>query len=94
MKTLAEMSFEYVWLLLFGNEDTVDREYASSMSGAISDFFQSMDDSERAAFSQAAAKAKAGLLAEPDEYGYTPRKLVTEHEKIFLDAAISGDIYE
>ena len=37
---------------------------------------------------------KTRLLAEPDEHGYTPRKLVTPEQTAFLDLLISGDVFD
>ena len=53
-----------------------------------------MSDEEKAALSQVAEETAAMLLAEPDEHGYTPRKLVTEDQKAFLVALSSGELFE
>lgn len=93
MKTLAELSFDYIWLLLFSDEDILDFDYSVKMQESLSSYFESMLEAEKEALSQVAAQAKARLLAEPDRHGYTPRKLVTEDQKVFLDAVISGELF-
>jgi hypothetical protein len=92
MKTLAELSFDYIWLL-FSDEDIIDFDYSLKMQESLSSYFESMTETEKEALSQVATQTKARLLAEPDEHGYTPRKLVTEDQKVFLDAVISGELF-
>jgi hypothetical protein len=53
-----------------------------------------MTEEERAAFSAAAQRAIDLLLAEPDEQGYTARKLVSDEQRAFLESAAAGDIFE
>jgi hypothetical protein len=48
---------------------------------------------EKEALSAVAANARARLLPEPDQYGYTPRKLVTSQQKQFLDLVASGKFF-
>lgn len=94
MKTLAEISLEYVWLMLFGSDEIIDPDYAVKMQESLPEYFASMSQEEKAAFAKAGAEARARLLADPDEHGYTPRKLVTDEERVFLDALSSGKIFE
>ena len=94
MKTLAELAFEYIWLLLFGDEDVIDLRYSTKMQQSLSDYFSSMNDEEKKALSKVAEETRSRLLAEPDEHGYTPRKLVSDEEKAFLDALASGELFE
>ena len=51
-------------------------------------------EDEKKTLSQVAEETKARLLADPDEHGYTPRALVTEEQKIFLEALSTGEIFE
>ena len=93
MKTLAEISFEYIWLLLFGDEGTIDSDYSVKMQESLPEYFSSMSLEERQALSMVAKEAQERLLAEPDEYGYTPRALITDKQKIFMEALSSGELY-
>ncbi len=94
MKTLAQMTFDHVWLLMFAGEDTIDLDYAVSQLELLPDYFAEMTADERAALSEVAAETKRRLQAEPDEHGYTPRKLVTPEQIAFLDLLISGDAFD
>lgn len=94
MNTLAELAFEYIWLLLFTDEREVDPDYAVKMQETLPDYFASMSVQEKAALSLVAKNTKDRLLAEPDEHGYTPRAIVTEEQKVFLDALESGELFE
>jgi len=94
MQTLAELSFEYLWLLLFADEDVIDLDYSVKLQESLPDYFSVMTDEEKNALSKVAEETKSRLLAEPDEHGYTPRTLVTEEQKIFLDALSSGEFFE
>lgn len=48
---------------------------------------------EQDALATVGQKVKDRLLAEPDEYGYTPRDLVTDEQRRFLDGVINKEIY-
>lgn len=53
-----------------------------------------MTEDEKKALSEVAKETKARLLAEPDEYGYTPRKLVTKKQKAFMEVLATGELYK
>jgi len=94
MKTLAELAFEYIWLLLFEGEDVIDLDYSVKQQEILPGYFSELTDKEKEALSEVAKDVQARLLAEPDEHGYTPRRLVTDEQKLFLSGMISGEIYE
>lgn len=94
MKTLAELSFEYIWLLLFGDEDIIDLDYSVKMQESLPEYFSAMSEEEKRNLSEVARETQARLLAEPDEHGYTPRSLVTEDQKVFMEALASGELFE
>ena len=94
MKTLAEISFEYIWLLLFSDEDIMDLDYAASLQQSLPEYFASMNSEEKSALSLVAKETKSRLLAAPDKDGYTARTLVTDDQILFLDALSSGELYE
>ena len=94
MNTLAELSFEYIWLLLFGDEDVIELDYSVKMQESLPEYFSNMTEEEKKALSEVAKETKARLLAEPDEHGYTPRALVTEEQKVFLEALSTGEFYD
>ncbi|WP_185815951.1 hypothetical protein [Xanthomonas sp. SS] len=94
METLAEVAFEYIWLILFENEDVIDLDYSVRCQECLPTFFGAMTPEERSALSEVARQRKDRLLAPPDKHGYTPRSLVTEEQKQFLNDVISGAIYD
>jgi hypothetical protein len=49
---------------------------------------------ERQALAEAAAARLAELLREPDEYGYTPRALVTPAHREFLQCLADGSAWQ
>jgi hypothetical protein len=93
MKTLAQLSFEYIWLVMFGTEDILDLDYSVSCQESLSVHFEGITDAEKLALIDVAIATRNRLLADPDEHGYTPRSGVTEEQKEFLDAFISGDVF-
>jgi len=94
MKTLAQLTFEYIWLLLFEGEDVIDLDYSVKQQEILPEYFSALTNEEKKALSEIAKEVEDRLLAEPDEHGYTPRSLVTDEQKAFLSAMISGEIYE
>jgi hypothetical protein len=48
---------------------------------------------ERQALAEVAAARLAELLREPDEYGYTPRALVTPAQREFLESSADGSAW-
>jgi hypothetical protein len=93
MHTLAELSFEYIWLLLFADEDAIDLDCSVKLQESLPDYFGAMTIEEKKALSKVAEETKSRLLAEPDEHGYTPRALITKEQKIFLEALSSGELF-
>jgi len=93
MNTLADMAFEYIWLMMFGNETQIDPDYSVSVQESLSLYLDELSPEERTALSEAARRTRDVLLAEPDEYGYAPRSLVTEEQKVMLEAFIAQDVY-
>ncbi len=94
MTNLAQLAFDHLWMILFADEDHIDLDYSVRLTEELSLTLPSFTPAEQEALSAVAMQAKAKLLAEPDEYGYTPRDLVTDEQKDFLEAAISKDIYD
>lgn len=58
------------------------------------DYFSAMTAEEKLALSEVAKEKWDRLFAPPDEDGYTPRKLVTDDQKQFLESLISGDLFK
>jgi hypothetical protein len=94
MRILAELAFEYMWLILFEGEEVIDLDYSVKLQESLPEYFASMTDEEKNALAQAAKDAHTRLLAGPDEHGYTPRSLVTKEQKVFMAALASGEIFK
>lgn len=93
MKNLAQLAFDHIWMLLFEDDSVVDPDYCVSRTEELTLLLADFSDLERDALAAVALDAKNRLLAEPDEYGYTPRELVTTEQRNFLDAVIAKEIY-
>ena len=91
MKTLADIALDHFCLLMF--DGPLDPDDASTLAQAIPGYLEAMTESERTAFSAAAQRAIDLLLAEPDEDGYTPQKLVSDEQRAFLSSAAAGEIF-
>ncbi|MGI9316861.1 MAG: hypothetical protein ACR2QW_05990 [bacterium] len=94
MKTLAQLTFDYLWLLNFAGEEIIELDYSVKQLESLSEYFLDMTPEEKQALSDIAVETKNRLLAEPDEHGFTPRKLVTSEQIAFLDALIAGEVFE
>jgi hypothetical protein len=92
MRTLADIAIEYFCFLIH-NRVIADPENTSTLAQAIPIYLDTMSTDERSAFSAAARRALDVATAEPDEHGYTPRKLVHPDHIAFLEAAASGRIF-
>ncbi|EPL06889.1 hypothetical protein JFV28_12055 [Pseudomonas sp. TH05] len=93
MKTLANLAFDYIWHLMFTDDDYLDPDFAIRLQESMPDYFAIMSDAEKAALAQVAEETQARLLAPPDEHGYSPRSLVTADQKQFLQDLISGEFF-
>ena len=92
MNHLVDMLFDLIWSLEFSSEDEVDPDFVvSQLEGVWYTLNELVSDEEKQAFIEAAKRAKARLLAEPDEHGHTPRTLVTDEQKKFLEELSSGN---
>lgn len=94
MKTLAELTFDYLWLLMFEGEEVIDLDYAVKIQESLPEYFASLTDEEKQTLSEVAKEAQSRLLAEPDKDGYTPRKLITDDQKVFMEALSTGELFE
>ncbi|MCF5803773.1 hypothetical protein GIV20_17465 [Pseudomonas tremae] len=94
MRALAELSFDFVWHLMFTDGDQLDQDLAVRSLEGLSDYFSAMSDEEKRAFIAVAHERKARLLTVPDTVGYAPVKRVTEDQAQFLDHVVSGQFFQ
>ena len=91
MQNLARSVVDIYFELSFAEEDYVEPEWATRRLAEIrSDIDEEYADEDRAQIMLAARDKLAELLGEPDEDGYTPRSLVSEAERDFLQAIAEG----
>ncbi len=65
MRALAELSFDFVWHLMFTDDDQLDQDLAVRSLENLSDYFSAMSDEEKRAFIAVAHERKARLLQCP-----------------------------
>lgn len=94
MNRLAQITFDHIWLLLFSSEDQIDPDFSVSLLEELPLTLIDFSAAEKSAMAKVAQEAKSRLLAEPDEFGYTPRSLVTGEQREFLEAVIAEEIYD
>lgn len=91
MQNLADVALNYLWFLEFSDDEELDPDRAVKLEEELSYQIQDVfTDEERQALSKAAARRLKWWLQEPDEHGYTPRKLLTANQKAFLEAISEG----
>lgn len=91
MKNLADIVLEYFWFLNFSTDEELDPDIAvKSMENLSYTIENEFTDEDRLALRDAASRSLKGWLSEPDEYGYTPRKLLTDDKRAFLESIAAG----
>ena len=93
MKVLAELSFEFIWHLMFTEEDYLELDFSVRWLSSLGDYVTAMTDEEKAALAAVAKDRQARWLAPPDEHGFTQRSRVTAEQKAFLESLISGEFF-
>jgi hypothetical protein len=83
---LADAVLDYLWFLNFtdeeeANPDLLVKEFERLLDQIENEF----GEDEKAALKAAANRRLAQWLSEPDEYGYTPRALLTPEQRKFLE---------
>lgn len=94
MCALAELSFDFVWHLMFTDDDQLDQDLAVRSLENLSDYFSAMSDEEKRAFIAVAHERKARLFAVSDADGYSPMLQATEDQAQFLDHVVSGKFFQ
>ncbi len=94
MRALAELSFDFVWHLMFTDDKQLDQDLAVRSLENLSDCFSLMSDEEKRAFIAVAHERKARLFAVPDADGYSPIRLATEEQAHFLEHVVSGQFFQ
>lgn len=88
MKNLAELAFEYIWLLCIPNDDVLDEDYVQDLSENLPSYFSAMSTEEKAAISDVAKEIQGRIAANPNEFRYT------EEELSFLNSIAGGQFFD
>ena len=92
MQNLADSLLNYHWTLNFSSDDIgFDEDWAVKEIESLShEIEHNFTDAERQALKDSASRSLARWLREPDEHGYTPRKLLKPEQRSFLECIASG----
>ena len=93
MRTLAELSFDFIWHLMFTDEDQLEQDLAVRMLENTCDHLMKTSDEERRAFITVAIERRAIGLANASADARSSRQRVAEEQKQFLDDVISGQFF-
>ena len=93
MKTLAEAVVFLMELLTTADEPGIDYQACGDITNDMWSELAKASPTERKAMGEAAAGRLRELLREPDEYGHTPRALVTPIQREFLQSLADGSAW-
>ncbi|MCI3909623.1 MULTISPECIES: hypothetical protein [Pseudomonas] len=93
MRTLAELSFDFIWHLMFTDEDQLEQDLAVRMLENTCDHLMKMTDEERRAFITVAIERRAIWLANASAGSRSSRQRVADEQKQFLEDVISGQFF-
>ncbi|WP_122434670.1 hypothetical protein [Pseudomonas viridiflava] len=93
MRTLAELSFDFIWHLMFTDEDQLEQDLAVRMLENTCDHLMKMTDEERRAFITVAIERRAIWLANASTGSRSSRQRVADEQKQFLEDVISGQFF-
>jgi hypothetical protein len=91
---LADAVLDYLWFLEFTDEEEANPDLlVKEFEGLLYQIENEFGDDEKAALKEAATRRLAQWLREPDEYGYTPRALLTLEQRCFLEDIAAGELW-
>ena len=92
MSNLADAVVRFLCTIQFSGEDLpFDEDWVVKyLEETIYEIENDYSDQKRQALKDAAARSLKSLLREPDEYGYTPRKLLKPDHRAFLETFAAG----
>ena len=93
VKTLAAAVVYLMELLTTADGPGIDYQECGDITNDIWFELGKASPEEREALAEAAAARLRELLREPDEYGYTPRALVTPMRREFLQGLADGSAW-
>lgn len=94
MDNLADVVLDHLWFLEFSEEDEANADLTLKMlEHLLSEIDAKFTAEETAALRSAATRRLAWYQQEPDEHGFTPRKLLTVKMKEFLERIAAGNFW-
>ena len=93
MQTLANAVVFLMELLATADEPGIGYQACGDITNDMWFELAKSSPAERQAMAEAAATRLRDLLREPDEYGYTPRALVTPLQREFLQSLADGSAW-
>jgi hypothetical protein len=93
LNTLAQVVVFLMEQLTLAEEPGIDLQECSDITNDMWFVLAKSSHVERQALAKAAAARLAEWLREPDEYGYTPRALVTPARREFLQSLADGSAW-
>jgi hypothetical protein len=94
VKTLAQAVVFLMELLTTAEEPGIDWQACGDITNDMWFELAKSSPAERQALAEAASARLSALLREPDEYGYTPRSLVTPEQREFLSSLADGSAWQ
>lgn len=94
LKTLAQVVVHLMEQLETADESGIDWQACGDITNDIWFELAKATSAERQALAEAATARLKELLREPDEYGYTPRALVTPMHREFLEGLADGSAWD
>ncbi|HVT81799.1 MAG TPA: hypothetical protein VHM90_14230 [Phycisphaerae bacterium] len=93
-RKLAEITVLYIEFMNLVGDEILDPDTACSYVEGIAGILAEATEEEREAVKAAARERLAWLLQGPDEYGYSPRKLVTPEQRKVLEGIASWEAFD
>jgi hypothetical protein len=93
LKTLAQAVVLLMEQLTTAEEPGIDWQACGDITNDLWFVLAKSSSAERQALAEAAGARLVELLRDPDEYGYTPRALVTPAHREFLQSLADGSAW-
>ena len=92
MNNLADAVLDYYWFLNFSTDEEAEMDTTVELMEVLSHQIENeFSEGEKQALMDAARRRLGEWLREPDEHGYTPRQLLSDEQKEFLEEIARGE---
>jgi hypothetical protein len=93
-RKLAEIVVRSIEFFELVEDAVVEPDTAINILESIAADLEEATSEEHAALKQAASERLAWFLQEPDQYGYSPRKMLGAKHRQLLERIASGEMFE